>query len=147
MMLSFCSSLQESDSGARGTAGAAYGTGGVRVGLGKRCRGKSDAYVIPGPPGGAVTSVSLRWANTKLLSLLNVPGVVTIDSIPSGGSDSFRLSPRSGGDRSPSPRSPSPFQPLRSPSPQEFNPDTASISSCPEMVGHMVREGEKRKKE
>lgn len=63
-----------------------------------------------------------------------------LDFIPTGEFDSLRLSPRPGEDRSPSPRSPSPFQPLRSPSPQEINPDRASTSSCPEMVGHMVRE-------
>lgn len=67
------------------------------------------------------------------------------DFIPSGEFDSLRLSPRPGEDRSPSPRSPSPFQPLRSPSPQEIHPDTASISSCPEMVGHMVKRRRKMK--
>lgn len=56
---SICFPPQESDSRARGTA-AAYGTGRVRVGLGPGCRGKSDPYVIPGSPGGAVASVSLR---------------------------------------------------------------------------------------
>uniref|UniRef100_H3DIR1 Connector enhancer of kinase suppressor of Ras 1 n=1 Tax=Tetraodon nigroviridis TaxID=99883 RepID=H3DIR1_TETNG len=61
--------------------------------------------------------------------------------------DSLRLSPRPREDRSPSPRSPSPFQPIRSPSPQDFHPDTASISSCPEMVGQMVREEAKAKKD
>ncbi|XP_037652615.1 connector enhancer of kinase suppressor of ras 1 isoform X6 [Sebastes umbrosus] len=49
-----------------------------------------------------------------------------------------RLSPRPGRDRSPSLRSPSPFGfgSFRSPSPQLVDQDTASISSCPEMVGH-----------
>ncbi|XP_003962772.2 connector enhancer of kinase suppressor of ras 1 isoform X2 [Takifugu rubripes] len=57
----------------------------------------------------------------------------------SGVFDSLRISPRPGEGRSPSPspRSPSPFRPLRSPSLQELNQDRASISSCPEMVGHM----------
>ncbi|XP_070698360.1 connector enhancer of kinase suppressor of ras 1 [Pempheris klunzingeri] len=60
---------------------------------------------------------------------------------PSGefeSSDSSRLSPRLRRDRSPSPRSPSPllFESFRSPSPQGVNQETASISSCPEMVGH-----------
>ncbi|XP_068582509.1 connector enhancer of kinase suppressor of ras 1 isoform X1 [Cebidichthys violaceus] len=74
---------------------------------------------------------------------------------------SSRLSPSLKQDRSPSPRSPSPFRfegsggsglspglrrdrspspfrfgSLRSSSPQGFDQDTASISSCPEMVGH-----------
>uniref|UniRef100_A0A8P4KLW0 Connector enhancer of kinase suppressor of Ras 1 n=1 Tax=Dicentrarchus labrax TaxID=13489 RepID=A0A8P4KLW0_DICLA len=54
------------------------------------------------------------------------------------GLDSSRLSPRLRRDRSPSPRSPSPslFGSFRSPSPQGVNQETASISSCPEMVGH-----------
>ncbi|CAG10443.1 unnamed protein product, partial [Tetraodon nigroviridis] len=59
--------------------------------------------------------------------------------IHTGEFDSLRLSPRPREDRSPSPRSPSPFQPIRSPSPQDFHPDTASISSCPEMVGQMAK--------
>ncbi|TMS20974.1 CNK3/IPCEF1 fusion protein [Larimichthys crocea] len=52
--------------------------------------------------------------------------------------DSSRLSPRLRRDRSPSPRSPSPliFDSFRSTSPQRVNQDRASISSCPEMVGH-----------
>ncbi|XP_027130995.1 connector enhancer of kinase suppressor of ras 1 isoform X2 [Larimichthys crocea] len=52
--------------------------------------------------------------------------------------ESSRLSPRLRRDRSPSPRSPSPliFDSFRSPSPQRVNQDRASISSCPEMVGH-----------
>ncbi|KAM3594173.1 uncharacterized protein V6R79_003574 [Siganus canaliculatus] len=53
--------------------------------------------------------------------------------------DISRLSPRLRRDRSPSPRSPSPllFDSFRSSSPQEGNQDRASISSCPEMVGHL----------
>ncbi|XP_026160614.1 connector enhancer of kinase suppressor of ras 1 isoform X2 [Mastacembelus armatus] len=53
------------------------------------------------------------------------------------GFDSSRLSPRLRRDRSPSPRSHSPQRlgSLRSPSPQIVNQETASISSCPEMVG------------
>ncbi|KAM6917168.1 connector enhancer of kinase suppressor of ras 1 isoform 2-T2 [Lycodopsis pacificus] len=49
-----------------------------------------------------------------------------------------KLSPRLRRDRSPSPRSPSPFRfgSLRSPSPQGLDQETASISSCPDMVGH-----------
>ncbi|XP_070777003.1 connector enhancer of kinase suppressor of ras 1 [Enoplosus armatus] len=49
-----------------------------------------------------------------------------------------RLSPRLRRGRSPSPRSPSPFGfgSFRSSSPQGVNQETASISSCPEMVGH-----------
>ncbi|XP_073338830.1 connector enhancer of kinase suppressor of ras 1 [Pagrus major] len=53
--------------------------------------------------------------------------------------ESSRLSPGLRQDRSPSPRSPSPliFDSFRSSSPQRVNQETASISSCPEMVGHM----------
>lgn len=49
-----------------------------------------------------------------------------------------RLSPGLRQDRSPSPRSPSPlvFEKFRSSSPQGVDQETASISSCPEMVGH-----------
>ncbi|XP_053192218.1 connector enhancer of kinase suppressor of ras 1 [Scomber japonicus] len=55
----------------------------------------------------------------------------------SGDFESFdRLSPRLRRDRSPSPRSPSPFGSFRSSSPQGVNQETASITSCPEMVGH-----------
>ncbi|KAG8013313.1 Connector enhancer of kinase suppressor of ras 1 [Nibea albiflora] len=52
--------------------------------------------------------------------------------------ESSRRSPRLRRDRSPSPRSPSPliFDSLRSTSPQGVNQERASISSCPEMVGH-----------
>lgn len=138
---SVCFPPQESDSGARGAA-AAYGTGGVRVGHGPGWRRKSDSNLIPGSAGGAVASVSLRWENAKLFFLFF--SVRDLDFVPSGESDSLRLSPRPGEDRSPSSRSPSPFQPLRSPSPLEVSPDTASISSCPEMVGHMVGEKEKK---
>ncbi|XP_074547514.1 connector enhancer of kinase suppressor of ras 1 [Halichoeres trimaculatus] len=46
-----------------------------------------------------------------------------------------RLSPRLRRDRSPLPRSPSPLD-FRSPSPQGANRERASVSSCPEMVGH-----------
>ncbi|XP_034418810.1 connector enhancer of kinase suppressor of ras 1 isoform X2 [Cyclopterus lumpus] len=51
--------------------------------------------------------------------------------------ESSRLSPRLRQDPSPSPRSPSPFSfgSLRSPSPQGVDQETASISSCPDMVG------------
>uniref|UniRef100_A0A8D3BD95 Connector enhancer of kinase suppressor of Ras 1 n=1 Tax=Scophthalmus maximus TaxID=52904 RepID=A0A8D3BD95_SCOMX len=65
------------------------------------------------------------------------------------GSDSSRISPRLRRDQSPTPRTPSPLllgsfrssSPLllgsfRSPSPQGANQERASISSCPEMVGH-----------
>lgn len=68
------------------------------------------------------------------------------------GSDSSRISPRLRRDQSPTPRTPSPLllgsfrssSPLllgsfRSPSPQGANQERASISSCPEMVGHTVR--------
>ncbi|XP_036928101.1 connector enhancer of kinase suppressor of ras 1 isoform X3 [Acanthopagrus latus] len=53
--------------------------------------------------------------------------------------ESSRLSPGLRQERSPSPRSPSPliFESFRSSSPQGVNQETASISSCPEMVGHM----------
>lgn len=53
--------------------------------------------------------------------------------------DSSRLSPRLRRDRSRSPRSPSPsvgFGSFRSPSPHALDRERASISSCPEMVGH-----------
>ncbi|CAJ1073448.1 connector enhancer of kinase suppressor of ras 1 isoform X1 [Xyrichtys novacula] len=50
-------------------------------------------------------------------------------------SESSRLSPRLRRDRSPSPRSPSPFE-FSSHSPQGVNQERASVSSCPEMVGH-----------
>ncbi|KAM9341028.1 connector enhancer of kinase suppressor of ras 1 [Symphorus nematophorus] len=50
--------------------------------------------------------------------------------------ENLRLSPRLRQDRSPSPRSPSPFGSFRSSSPQGVNQETASINSCPEMVGH-----------
>lgn len=141
---SVCFPPQESDSGARDAA-AAYGTGGVGVGHGPGWRRKSDSNLIPGSAGGAVASVSLRWGNAKLVFCLNVPCAVRdLAFVPSGEFDSLRLSPRPGEDRSPSSRSPSPFQPLRSPSPLEISPDTASISSCPEMVGHMVGEKEKK---
>ncbi|XP_067336535.1 connector enhancer of kinase suppressor of ras 1 isoform X2 [Channa argus] len=52
--------------------------------------------------------------------------------------DSSRLSPRLKRDSLPSSRSPSPLRlvSFRSPSPQGTNQETASISSCPEMVGH-----------
>ncbi|XP_054469259.1 connector enhancer of kinase suppressor of ras 1 [Anoplopoma fimbria] len=51
--------------------------------------------------------------------------------------ESSRLSPRPIQNRSPSPRSLSPFRSgsFRSPSPQGVDQETASISSCPEMVG------------
>ncbi|KAM6969022.1 connector enhancer of kinase suppressor of ras 1 isoform 2-T2 [Tautogolabrus adspersus] len=52
-----------------------------------------------------------------------------------GSSDSSRLSPRLRRDRSPLPRSPSPLE-FRSHSPQGVNLQRASVSSCPEMVGH-----------
>ncbi|XP_076604163.1 connector enhancer of kinase suppressor of ras 1 [Chaetodon auriga] len=53
--------------------------------------------------------------------------------------ESSRLSPRLRRDRSPSPRSPSPlvFGSFRSSSPQGVSQERASISSCPDMVGHM----------
>ncbi|KAK5857530.1 hypothetical protein PBY51_010770 [Eleginops maclovinus] len=54
----------------------------------------------------------------------------------SGDFESLRLSPRLRRDRSPSPRSPSPFGLSRSSSPLGVDQETASISSCPEMVGH-----------
>lgn len=59
----------------------------------------------------------------------------------SGDFESLRLSPGLRRGRSPSPRSPSPleFEAFRSSSPQGVNQETASISSCPEMVGHTVR--------
>ncbi|XP_039641074.1 connector enhancer of kinase suppressor of ras 1 isoform X6 [Perca fluviatilis] len=52
--------------------------------------------------------------------------------------ESSRLSPGLRHDLSPSPRSLSPFGfgSFRSPSPQGVDQDTASITSCPEMVGH-----------
>uniref|UniRef100_UPI0037E76DB0 connector enhancer of kinase suppressor of ras 1 n=1 Tax=Semicossyphus pulcher TaxID=241346 RepID=UPI0037E76DB0 len=50
-------------------------------------------------------------------------------------SESLRLSPRLRRDRSPLPRSPSPLE-FRSHSPQGVNQERASVSSCPEMVGH-----------
>ncbi|XP_008305065.1 connector enhancer of kinase suppressor of ras 1 isoform X2 [Stegastes partitus] len=54
--------------------------------------------------------------------------------------DHLRLSPRLPGSspRTTPPRTPSPlsFDSFRSPSPKGVNQDTASISSCPEMVGH-----------
>lgn len=133
---SICFPPQESDSRARDTA-AAYGTGRVRVGLGPGCWGWSDSYVIPGSPEGPVTSVNLRWEKISLNTLCTAHDP---DVIPSGEFDSLRLSPRPGEDGLLSPRSPSPFQPLRSPSPREIHLDTTSISSCPEMVGHTVRE-------
>ncbi|XP_041669278.1 connector enhancer of kinase suppressor of ras 1 isoform X2 [Cheilinus undulatus] len=49
--------------------------------------------------------------------------------------DSSRRSPRLRRDRSPLPRSPSPLE-FRSYSPQGANKERASVSSCPEMVGH-----------
>ncbi|XP_075874011.1 connector enhancer of kinase suppressor of ras 1 isoform X3 [Nelusetta ayraudi] len=57
----------------------------------------------------------------------------------SGDFDGLLLSTGLREDRSPSPRSPSPsvFGSFRSPSPQGVRQETASISSCPEMVGHM----------
>lgn len=61
--------------------------------------------------------------------------------------ESSRLSPGLRRDRSSSRRSPSPlkFESFRSPSPQPagVNRQTASVSSCPEMVGHTVREKRK----
>ncbi|KAI3367194.1 hypothetical protein L3Q82_008249 [Scortum barcoo] len=52
--------------------------------------------------------------------------------------ESSRLSPGLRQDRSPSPRRPRlGFRSFRSSSPQGANQETASISSCPEMVGHM----------
>ncbi|XP_041810432.1 connector enhancer of kinase suppressor of ras 1 isoform X2 [Chelmon rostratus] len=62
------------------------------------------------------------------------------------GVESSRLSPRLRKDRSPSPRSPSPlvFGSFRSSSPQGVNQETASISSCPEMVGHMGNKDRER---
>lgn len=83
--------------------------------------------------------MSCTWWILSTLLQLNRE-TLDLDFIPSG---SLRLSPRPGEGHSPSPRSLSPFQPLRSPSPQELNSDRASISSCPEMVGHMVRKEEK----
>lgn len=56
---------------------------------------------------------------------------------------SGRLSPRQRRDRSPLPRSPSPLE-FRSPSPRRDNQDRASISSCPEMVGHMGNKDTKK---
>nr|XP_020498371.1 connector enhancer of kinase suppressor of ras 1 [Labrus bergylta] len=50
-------------------------------------------------------------------------------------SENLRLSPSRVRDRSPLPRSPSPLA-FRSPSPQGVNEERASVSSCPEMVGH-----------
>lgn len=90
---------------------------------------------------GGLSPLSASGERTQSCSPLKRPEHgATIDSgfIPSGVFDSLRVSPTQGEDRSPSPRSPSPFQTLRSPSLQELNPDRASISSCPEMVGHMV---------
>nr|XP_040055792.1 connector enhancer of kinase suppressor of ras 1 isoform X1 [Gasterosteus aculeatus aculeatus] len=60
--------------------------------------------------------------------------------------ESSRLSPGLRRDRSSSPRSPSPFTfgSLRSPSPQGLEQETASISSCPEMVGHTGNKETKR---
>lgn len=54
----------------------------------------------------------------------------------SGDFESLRLSPRPRRDRSPSSRSPSPLALFRSSSPLAVDQETASISSCPEMVGH-----------
>ncbi|XP_034087643.1 connector enhancer of kinase suppressor of ras 1 isoform X2 [Gymnodraco acuticeps] len=54
----------------------------------------------------------------------------------SGDFESLRLSPRPRRDRSLSPRSPSPLVLFRSSSPLAVDQETASISSCPEMVGH-----------
>ncbi|KAK1893945.1 Connector enhancer of kinase suppressor of ras 1 [Dissostichus eleginoides] len=54
----------------------------------------------------------------------------------SGDFESLRLSPRPRRDRSSSPRSPSPLALFRSSSPLAVDQETASISSCPEMVGH-----------
>lgn len=91
---------------------------------------------------GGLSPLSASGERTQSCFPLKRPehgATIDLDFIPSGVFDSLRISPRPGDGRSPSPRSPSPFQPLRSPSPQELNPDRASISSCPEMVGHMVR--------
>ncbi|KAG7224150.1 hypothetical protein INR49_019885 [Caranx melampygus] len=62
------------------------------------------------------------------------------------GVEGLRLSPRLRSDRSPSPRSPSPLNlgSFRSPSPHGVNQERASISSCPEMVGHTGNKDTKR---
>lgn len=95
---------------------------------------------------GGLSPLSASGERTQRCFPLKRPehgATIDLDFIPSGVFDSLRISPRPGEGRSPSPRSLSPFQPLRTPSPQDLNPDRASISSCPEMVGHMV---EKRRK-
>ncbi|XP_033498466.1 connector enhancer of kinase suppressor of ras 1 [Epinephelus lanceolatus] len=61
--------------------------------------------------------------------------------------DPSRLSPGLRKDRSPSPRSPSPslgFGTFRSPSPQGIDQQRASVSSCPEMVGHTSNKDTKK---
>ncbi|XP_040916570.1 connector enhancer of kinase suppressor of ras 1 [Toxotes jaculatrix] len=79
---------------------------------------------------GSLTLTSYQNQQGRL-SLLSASGEF-------GSLESSRLSPRSRRDRSPSPRSLSPmrFGSLRSPSPQGANQETASVSSCPEMVRH-----------
>ncbi|XP_044230022.1 connector enhancer of kinase suppressor of ras 1 isoform X1 [Thunnus albacares] len=58
--------------------------------------------------------------------------------------ESSRVSPSIQRDRSLSPRSHSPLGSLRSSSPQGVNQETASITSCPEMVGHTGNKDSKK---
>ncbi|XP_028252025.1 connector enhancer of kinase suppressor of ras 1 [Parambassis ranga] len=74
---------------------------------------------------------SLTSFKTQQGERLSTRSVSDFESL--GGS---RLSPNLRRDRSPSFRSLSPFGSFRSPSPQGINQERASISSCPEMVGH-----------
>lgn len=62
---------QESDSRARDHS-AAYGTGGVRLGLGQGAGG--EFHVVPKPTGGAVTTV--RWESTNPGRSLLTDGMV-----------------------------------------------------------------------
>lgn len=79
-------------------------------------------------------------------SMCAVGRVMPDDHIHVDFSGEFESSRFSQGSRDRSPRSPSPFDLFRSPSPLEVNADTASISSCPEMVGPMVRVHEMKTK-